>query len=41
MSVEKVAALLDDGTFADDSFTPVPVLVGVGTQPEAGPVTRP
>jgi len=36
-----VAALLDDGTFADDSFTPVPVLVGVGTQPEAGPVTRP
>ena len=36
-----VTALLDDGTFADDSFTPVPVLVGVGTQPEAGPVTRP
>ena len=30
-----VAALLDGGTFADDSFTPVPVLVGGGA-PAAG-----
>jgi CheY-like chemotaxis protein len=36
-----VDALLDGGTFADDSFTPVPVLVGEGPQPQAGPVTRP
>ncbi len=27
-----VRALLDDGTFYDDSFTPVPVLVGEGPQ---------
>ncbi len=32
-----VSALLDDGTFADDSFTPVPVLVGAGPQQQAGP----
>ena len=31
-----VAALLDDGTFADDSFTPVPVLVGGGSQLAGG-----
>ena len=31
-----VAALLDDETFADDSFTPVPVLVGGGSQLQAG-----
>ena len=35
-----VAALLDDGTYADDSFTPVPVLVGAGPQLEAGPEPR-
>jgi len=32
-----VSALLDGGTFADDSFTPVPVLVGAGPQLQAGP----
>ena len=32
-----VQALLDDGTFYDDSFTPVPVLVGAESQLEAGP----
>ncbi len=31
-----VTALLDDGTFADDSFTPVPVLVGSEQQLTAG-----
>jgi hypothetical protein len=31
-----VSALLDDGTFADDSFMPVPVLVGAGPQLQAG-----
>jgi CheY-like chemotaxis protein len=36
-----VAALLDGGTFADDSFTPVPVLVGGGPQLQAGPESRP
>ena len=36
-----VKALLDGGTFADDSFTPVPVLVGDGPQLQAGPETRP
>ncbi len=36
-----VAALLEGGTFADDSFTPVPVLVGGGPQLQAGPETRP
>jgi CheY-like chemotaxis protein len=32
-----VKALLDDGTFADDSFTPVPVLVGSEPQLQPGP----
>ncbi len=32
-----VRALLDDGTFADDSYTPVPVLVSSGPQLDAGP----
>jgi CheY-like chemotaxis protein len=32
-----VKALLDDGTFADDSFTPVPVLVGSSPELPAGP----
>ena len=32
-----VNALLDDGTFADDSFTPVPVLVGSEPQLQPGP----
>ena len=36
-----VGALLDGGTFADDSFTPVPVLVGGGPQLQAGPEPRP
>ena len=36
-----VGALLDDGTFADDSYTPVPVLVGAGPQLQAGPEPRP
>ncbi len=31
-----VNALLDDGNYADDSYTPVPVLVGAGRQLEAG-----
>ncbi len=31
-----VQALLDDGTYADASFSPVPVLVGAGPQLEAG-----
>jgi len=31
-----VEALLNDGTFADDSYTPVPVLVGAGPQLQAG-----
>ena len=31
-----VAKLLNDGTFHDDSFTPVPVLVGAETQLQAG-----
>jgi CheY-like chemotaxis protein len=31
-----VHTLLDDGTFADDSFTPVPVLVGGESQLQAG-----
>jgi len=31
-----VQALLDDGTFCDDSFTPVPVLVGAEPQHQAG-----
>ncbi len=36
-----VNALLDDGTFADDSFTPVPVLVGAEPQLQAGPEPKP
>jgi DNA-binding response OmpR family regulator len=32
-----VTTLLDDGTFADDSYTPVPVLVGAGHQLQAAP----
>ena len=35
-----VIALLDAGTFADDSYTPVPVLVGAGPQLQA-PLTTP
>jgi CheY-like chemotaxis protein len=31
------AALLDGGTFTDDSYTPVPVLVGADRQLRAGP----
>jgi CheY-like chemotaxis protein len=31
-----VAVLLDDGTYFDDSYLPVPVLVGAGPQLEAG-----
>jgi CheY-like chemotaxis protein len=31
-----VKALLDDGTFEDTSFMPVPVLVGAGPQLQAG-----
>ncbi len=34
-----VNALLDDGTFTDDSFTPVPVLVGAEPQLPARPET--
>jgi DNA-binding response OmpR family regulator len=31
-----VAILLDDGTYADDSFTPMPVLVDAGPQLQPG-----
>jgi CheY-like chemotaxis protein len=31
-----VKALLDEGNYADDSYTPVPVLVGAGPQLETG-----
>ena len=31
-----VATLLDEGTYFDDSFMPVPVLVGAGPQLQAG-----
>jgi DNA-binding response OmpR family regulator len=31
-----VTALLNDGTFADESFSPVPVLVGAGPELQAG-----
>jgi CheY-like chemotaxis protein len=31
-----VAALLNDGIFADNSFSPVPVLVGAGPELQAG-----
>jgi len=36
-----VTALLNDGTFADDSFRPVPVLVGAGPELQAGSEPRP
>jgi CheY-like chemotaxis protein len=36
-----VTALLNDGTFADDSFSPVPVLVSVGPQLPPGPEPSP
>jgi DNA-binding response OmpR family regulator len=36
-----VNALLDDGTFHDDSFMPVPVLAGAERQLQAGPEPRP
>ena len=36
-----VQALLDDGTYFDDSFTPVPVLVGAESQLQAGPGLTP
>ena len=36
-----VGALLDGDTFADDSFTPVPVLVNAGPQLQAGREPRP
>jgi len=36
-----VNALLADGTFADDSFTPVPVLVGSEPQLQPGPEPSP
>jgi CheY-like chemotaxis protein len=36
-----VNALLEDGTFADDSFMPVPVLVGAGPQLQAGHDPKP
>ena len=31
-----VTALLNDGTFADESYSPVPVLVGTGPELQAG-----
>lgn len=36
-----VTALLNDGTFADDSFSPVPVLVGAGPELQAGSEPKP
>ncbi len=36
-----VNAILDGGTFADDSFTPVPVLVGAGPELQSGPDPTP
>jgi CheY-like chemotaxis protein len=36
-----VQELLDDGTYADDSFTPVPVLVGSTPPLPAGPPAHP
>ena len=36
-----VAALLNDGTFADESFSPVPVLVGAGPELPAGSEPKP
>ena len=32
-----VTTLLNEGTYSDDSFMPVPVLVGAGPQLQAGP----
>jgi CheY-like chemotaxis protein len=36
-----VTALLDDGTFADESFRPVPVMVGAGPELQAGSEPKP
>jgi DNA-binding response OmpR family regulator len=36
-----VAALLNDGTFADESFRPVPVLVAAGPELQAGSEPKP
>jgi DNA-binding response OmpR family regulator len=36
-----VTALLNDGTFADDSFSPVPILVGTGPELQAGSDPKP
>ena len=36
-----VNSLLNDGTFADDSYMPVPMLVGAGPQLEAGTEPKP
>jgi CheY-like chemotaxis protein len=36
-----VAALLQDGTFADQSYSPVPVLVSAGTELQAGSEPKP
>jgi DNA-binding response OmpR family regulator len=36
-----VAALLNDGTFADESFSPVPVLVAAGPELQAGSEPKP
>jgi DNA-binding response OmpR family regulator len=36
-----VTALLHDGTFADPSFSPVPVLVGTGPELQAGSEPKP
>ena len=36
-----VRVLLNEGTFYDDSFTPVPVLVGSGAELPTGPSSQP
>jgi len=36
-----VTALLNDGTFADESFSPVPVLVSAGPELQAGSEPKP
>jgi hypothetical protein len=36
-----VTALLNDGTFADASFSPVPILVGTGPELQAGSDPKP
>ena len=36
-----VAALLDDGTFADESYSPVPVLVSAGPELQTGSEPKP